>query len=204
MFHQFFFGLLLGWGAAIPIGPINLEIIRRNLRMGTSYGIALGIGACTADVTYLLLLSLGALAILTHVAVMNVVNVVGSLILAWFGYSALRMQVSTSAEDKPKNNYPVWRHAVEGYFLTLINPGTILFWASVSAQVATISHQHVNSPLYAGVGVALGTFSWILSLNGFLHVTRHRLSPRMTHYLNCAGGVILLGFAAFGLGRVLF
>ncbi len=30
------FGLLLGWGAAIPIGPMNLEIIRRNLRYGTA------------------------------------------------------------------------------------------------------------------------------------------------------------------------
>jgi threonine/homoserine/homoserine lactone efflux protein len=40
--HLLLFGILLGMGAAIPIGPINLEIIRRNLRFGTSFGIATG------------------------------------------------------------------------------------------------------------------------------------------------------------------
>ncbi len=41
--HFLIFGLLLGLGAAIPIGPVNLEIIRRNLKDGTTLWNHVGI-----------------------------------------------------------------------------------------------------------------------------------------------------------------
>ena len=66
MLNLFIFGLFLGWGAAIPIGAINLEIIRRNLRFSTASGLAFGLGACVADVTYLVLLSVGILQFLNY------------------------------------------------------------------------------------------------------------------------------------------
>lgn len=202
--HYFIFGLLLGYGAAIPIGPMNLEIIRRNLRFGTPYGIALGLGASTADVTYLILLSLGALTILTYPAVLNVVGVLGSLILAWFGYGALSLKTNsevTLTEKQPTT--ALWRHTLSGYALTLFNPFTILFWSSVSAQIAIASKTTDYAAFYMGVGVLLSTLSWSLGLNSFLHFTRHRLSERVMRLLNIAGGLMLLGFAGMGLWHVL-
>lgn len=202
MLHQLLFGLLLGWGAAIPIGPLNLEMIRRNLQYGTPYGMALGIGACSADVTYIILLSLGALTILTHALIMQIIGVLGSLVLAWFGFSALRLRANHIASNDPnrviKKQYSLWRHTVEGYILTLFNPFTILFWSSVSAQIALQAKTATHAMFYAGVGVLLGTFSWVCGLNICLHFTRHKLSQRMMQYLNYAGGIILLFFAAIG------
>ncbi len=200
MLNAILFGLLLGWGAAIPIGPINLEVIRRHLHLGMAYGIALGLGACLADLTYLILLSLGALAILTQPLILKIVGIAGSLILAWFGYSALRAKASVS--DKIKTNTrPVWAHTLEGYSLTMLNPMTILFWTSVSAQIATFAQHTQYTLIYAGAGVFLGTLSWILALNTVLFFTRHRLSARAIEFLNISGGVILLGFAVMGLWR---
>jgi threonine/homoserine/homoserine lactone efflux protein len=52
-------GSLLGLGAAVPIGPVNVEISRRTLRGGFLAGFALGCGAVTVDVCYAVLSSLG-------------------------------------------------------------------------------------------------------------------------------------------------
>src|SRR2546423_14881985 len=52
-------GILLGLGAAVPIGPVNVEIVRRTLRGGFFAGFALGCGAVTVDVCYAILSSLG-------------------------------------------------------------------------------------------------------------------------------------------------
>ena len=52
-------GVALGLGAAVPIGPVNVELARRTLRGGFSRGFALGCGAVTADVTYAILASFG-------------------------------------------------------------------------------------------------------------------------------------------------
>ncbi|HET7560610.1 MAG TPA: LysE family transporter [Limnochordia bacterium] len=49
-------GLALGYGAAIPIGPVNVEIIRRGLAGGFWPAFTLGLGACSADTAYVLLI----------------------------------------------------------------------------------------------------------------------------------------------------
>lgn len=207
MLHEIIFGLLLGWGAAIPIGPMNLEIIRRNLQLGTIYGMALGVGACTADLTYIILMSLGALSILSHPLILKIIGILGGLILAWFGFSALRLNSQSLAEKNPSTHNdkisPLWRHTLEGYLLTLINPFTVLFWSSVSAQIAINAHTQGHGALFTALGVLLGTLSWSFGLNTVLHFTRHRLSGRFMHLLNIIGGSILLVFAAVGLTRAI-
>jgi L-lysine exporter family protein LysE/ArgO len=200
---HFIFGLLLGWGAAIPIGPMNLEIIRRNLYYGTWYGVALGIGACSADITYIILLALGAVTILHHVIALKVIGITGSLILAWFGYSALKLQSNKLKNDiiplNNSSNKPLWRHTLDGYILTLINPYTILFWSSISTQIALMSQGTHYTIVYASFGVLIATLSWIISLNTVLNFTKHRLSQKTMQLLNYLGGIVLLGFAALGL-----
>lgn len=206
MFHLFILGLVLGWGAAVPIGPINLEIIRRNLQLGTLTGLAFGLGACSADLTYLILLSLGAFKMLVYPQLLKIISIIGSLILAWFGLNAVRLKTSglsangSDIQMKP----PGLRNYAEGYGLTLINPYTILFWSSISATMAAATRNIPYAIFYAGFGVLVGTISWICGLNLLLHFTRHRLSTRSVQVLNILGGVILLGFASVGLWRALF
>lgn len=204
MLQTFIFGLLLGLGAAIPIGAINLEIIRRNLNIGLKAGLFLGFGACLADLTYLILLSIGALALLNYPLALKGAGVLGALILAWFGWQALRMkpamnQVEKHARGKRSASL---KHLYQGYLLTLINAYTIIFWSSVSVTIAAHTKTH-HAVIYAGLGVLTGTVSWVWSLNLFLHATRHRISQKMTHRINIAGGIILLLFACMGLLHVL-
>ncbi|MDF1655358.1 MAG: LysE family translocator [Coxiellaceae bacterium] len=203
--HLLGYGILLGLGAAMPVGPVNLEIVRRNLRFGTTSGMLLGLGAACTDLTYLLLLSLGALTLLTHHTVLNVIGLIGAFILAWFGIEALRTKIT---EDPSKNDKPIkrkaqWRHWLEGYLMTLLNPMTILFWASVSSQVALQAHNNHPAIAFMGAGVIIGAYGWVVSINTTLHFTRHRFSQKVMQRINWAGGIILIGFAIYGLTHTL-
>lgn len=198
--HFLFVGILLGMGAAIPIGPVNLEIIRRNLRFGTSYGVMLGLGACGADVTYLLLLCAGALTLLQYPQVLRAIGFLGAFVLAWFGISAFRSsKASTKEHVLPSPS--LLRYGVEGYIITLINPYTILFWASISSQISITAVHHLYAIFFIGAGVIIGTVGWVVVLNGLLHFTRHHLSATVMTWLNYIGGFILLCFAAMGILR---
>jgi len=196
------FGILLGLGAAIPIGPVNLEMVRRNLRYGTPCGVSLGLGACTADVTYLALLCLGALSLLQYPLVLRVIGFIGSLVLAWFAIQTFRAAIPDTPEHLKR--HALWRHTVEGYCMTLINPFTILFWASVTSQITLAGSLHGSIILLAGCGVIIGTVSWVLFLNGIVHFTRHRLNPTVIKWLNYSGGTILLCFACAGMYKAIF
>lgn len=196
-----FTGILLGMGAAIPIGPVNLEIIRRNLRFGTSYGVMTGLGACSADITYLVLLCLGALALLQYPTVLHVFGLIGSFVLIWFAMNAFRSQ---SVEKKENTKSPsLTRYGIEGYLITMINPYTILFWASISSQISLSALTDTNALLLTGLGVVVGTVSWVLALNGLIHFTRHKLTPTTIKWLNYTGGIILLGFAFSGIYKII-
>lgn len=203
MLQIFIFGLLLGLGAAIPIGAINLEIIRRNLTIGTYAGLFLGFGACLADLTYLVLLSLGALQLLTYPIILKILGIVGAIILGWFGLQALKLKSKSINLEKNSRPSPFYKHLIQGYLLTLINAFTIIFWSSVSITIAAHTKAH-HSVLFAGAGVLAGTIGWVVFLNVFLHFTRHRISPKITHRINMVGGLILLLFAFLGLWHSLF
>ena len=138
MLQTFILGLLLGLGAAVPMGPVNIEIMRRNLTYGWSAGVSLGLGACAADLCYILILSLGLLSILHYPWVLGSLGMAGSLVLLWFAYGAFRLStVSTVKHEVPRKS-PT-RSFIEGLAMTLVNPFTVLFWISVSTQLAGLS-----------------------------------------------------------------
>jgi threonine/homoserine/homoserine lactone efflux protein len=124
---------------------------------------------------------------------------VGSLILAWFGICAFRSKLTdvTDKDNKPS----LLRYSAEGYLMTLINPGTILFWVSVSSQISMTAANNSSAIPLAGAGVMVGALGWVLFLNILLHFTRHRLSKKAMMWLNYLGGTILLIFAALGMLR---
>ncbi len=204
MLHQIFIGILFGWGIAIPIGPINLEIVRRNLQQGILNATLFGLGACSADVTYLFLFAFSAIQILRDPLLLQIVSVLGAFILFWFGISALRSKPTFHDSDahlplKHSKSRSAIQNFISGYLMTLVSPMTLLFWSSMGAQIALISERAAVKPWFFTVGVIIGTVSWDLSLNIFVHVTKHRLSQRVSKILNDIGGVILLGFAGYCL-----
>ena len=73
-------GLLFGYSAAILIGPINVEMLRRNVRNGTGAGLCFGLGAGFANIIYLILLSMSAISILNH-PILCVISLLGALAL---------------------------------------------------------------------------------------------------------------------------
>src|SRR5438477_10135669 len=80
-----FRGLALGLGAAVPIGPVNVEIARRTLRGGFFAGFALGCGAVTVDVTYAILSSLGFSLLLNRPIFYWPLSIGGIALLTYLG-----------------------------------------------------------------------------------------------------------------------
>src|SRR5690349_14623346 len=83
-------GILLGLGAAVPIGPVNVEIARRSLRSGMRAGASLGFGAVTVDMTYAVLSALGMRPLMGHRLAVTVLTITSVAILVYLGAMSLR------------------------------------------------------------------------------------------------------------------
>src|SRR3954468_22756240 len=92
-------GVLLGLGAAVPIGPVNVEIARRTLRGGFFAGFALGCGAVTVDILYAALSSLSFTRLLTAPAVARVAGAAGVVLLMYLAFLCFRAAAKARRKD---------------------------------------------------------------------------------------------------------
>lgn len=202
-----FKGLLLGIGAAAPIGPVNVEIARRTLRGGFWCGMALGCGAVTVDVCYAILISLSLGPQLEHPRIRLALGIGGSILLAYLGILCLRSAWRRTAATDMGGEAPpqhLARSYVTGLLMTALNPMTLGFWlVAVPALIGnSTSHPGRELPLLC-LGVFLATFGWVCFFAGTLSVLRRGLGSRALVTADVAGGGILLAFAAMAIGRVL-
>ena len=74
--NAFLQGLLLGFSAAVPIGPVNVMIMSAAINSFRS-AFAIGLGAMSADVAYLLLLAFGGLGYLQGEIIEKIIGAFG-------------------------------------------------------------------------------------------------------------------------------
>jgi L-lysine exporter family protein LysE/ArgO len=176
-------GFLLGLGAAAPLGPVNVEIIRRCLLIRPLAGAALGAGAVTVDVAYLVAAFLGAGALLEGNPSLKIaLGLGGTLFLAWLGIGALRSGLDRAAIEKklaearhlsPETadqaeqaadaleagrdpSSSLARHYVFGLLMTFFNPLTIAFWMMVSLQIQAASASEGSGLMASLLPLAIG------------------------------------------------
>jgi threonine/homoserine/homoserine lactone efflux protein len=180
-------GVLLGLGAATPLGPVNVEIARRVLRHGFRAGVALGMGAVTVDVLYALVSTFSFVRLDERSPVLTVVAVVGAGLLAYLGVQSLRAaraawrhdpladaaaadNVADRAGDVPADEpagpanlgsgtRSAGRPAyLTGLLMTLANPMTLAFWFTGFPATGGLSGPSTGSPTAAnGVATVAGT-----------------------------------------------
>lgn len=213
-------GAFLGLAAAVPIGPVNLAIMRRGIDGGFTPACLVGLGAVTIDVLYSIGFTLG-FASLSASGLLGPLGFVGAGVLLILGLLSIRDGFRPLSDATPppapgcdpatlaegaacpvptaENHGPFagrFGAYLTGFSMTATNPMTLAFWASVGASTSRFDLTTIAARLALSLGVAAGALLWVLAFATILHHTRHRLSPRVRRGLTVAGGV---GMVVFGL-----
>jgi len=200
MFHIVVLGFFVGFGFAMSVGPIFLLMVRTNLTYGFWRSMMISFGAVAADMTYLFLLSIGALLILNQPVVLKVVGIVGAIVLLYFGFKTMRSTIDLSKDTLALPAYH--RSFMTGYLMCISSPLSILFWAGMAGTIASIATQSHGAIYIFSVSFFVGVMVFVLSLNGLLLVIRHQINPRTLGIFNRIGGVAIMGFGIYGLVKV--
>lgn len=197
-------GVLLGLGAAVPIGPVNVEIARRTLRSGFRAGFALGCDAVTVDITYAAMTSLSLYSLVARPVVQMVLGVGGAILLLYlaglcFASAARSLRAPAAALEAPATAGSLRGGYVTGLLMTLLNPLTLAFWFLVVPAIAgqvEVGGGHRAGLLIVCAGVFLGTISWVICFAGLLNWAGQFRRSWWIVAADAIGGAILLGFAA--------
>ncbi len=190
------YGMGVGIVLAAPVGPINVEIIRRGLLIAPRAGWLVGFGALTADTIFAILIVSGVSQIADRPALRIPLFAAGALMLGWLGYGGLRQALGGEI-DLPANARRSSRSFATGFLMAALNPMGIVYWLSVGSALvaeAVARSGRLGAPALVG-GVFLGILAWVSSLSLALHFGRRFVTPRALRWITGVSSVILLGFA---------
>ncbi|WP_281166950.1 LysE family translocator [Sulfurimonas hongkongensis] len=186
---SFFEGFLLGLGAAVPLGPINILIMNEAIKEYKS-AVMIGLGAMSSDVIYLFLIMLGLVAFFNQYYVLNSLSFFGAIFLIYLAYAIFK---SRNERQKTSSIYKKSSYSklyIKGLTLTFVNPYSIGFWLSVSGFVASKELEMFVTLFGMLSAIAL----WIIIMPYLVHKSKHRISSRVSYWINIVSAVILLGF----------
>lgn len=197
MLTSFLEGFLLGLGAAVPLGPINILIMNTALKEYKK-AVMIGAGAMSADIAYLLMIFLGIATIFSHPFILNLLGGFGSLFLLYIAYRIFHSRdqhiVSTKEAYSDKNGF--MGIYLQGFTLTFINPYTVAFWISVAGY----SSQKNLNPMITIIGMLCAILLWITLMPYLVHLSKHKISQKVSYYLNLFSSLLLF---AFGLSLLI-
>ncbi len=189
---------------AIPIGPVGLLLIQRSLKIGSLAGLASGLGAALADGLFGLLAALGLAALIDQLeAYRHFIRPLGSIVLMIVGiYFQFQEPPSLEAEEVLSVRYLhhyLW-DSLSTFFLTLLNPMTIIAFAALFAGSDLIPEDPKKIQFAeVALGVFSGSLLWWTLLVVMARPLKRALSPLRIHRILQGIGGVLIGLAVLSL-----
>jgi L-lysine exporter family protein LysE/ArgO len=193
------YGMTVGIALAAPIGPINIEIIRRGIRDGFMHGWLVGFGALTVDTVYAMVIVSGFASFAGNDTVRLVLYLAGGLMLGYVGSSSVRTALNGSEAGSSNTPKPRGRSYVTGVLMAAFNPMGIVYWLTVGAGLAADAVDRVGqsgAPVLV-IGVTLGIFLWVSTLSVIAQVSRRFVTGMGMRWVTGVSGAIIIGFALF-------
>jgi threonine/homoserine/homoserine lactone efflux protein len=187
-------GIILGLSITAPIGPTNVEIIRRGTREGWQSAAAFCLGTMVALILFLLLVVAG-LSFLTELPAFNaLLTALGVAVLAYLAYISIKDFLHPEAEIDLDERANPTQHFVPGILLTISNPAILLIWTGIMGVDLAASRASVGQGLLLSLGILIGVGLFFSVLTAVIHHGRRLLRREYLRYVSLAAGVVLLFF----------
>jgi threonine/homoserine/homoserine lactone efflux protein len=187
--------------AAVPAGPVQIEVIRRTINGHMRSSFMVIAGAMIADIAYGMVAFFGIAPFLEEERVRVFFNIGGALILIFLGFSIIR-QNSVKQPFNHESRFLKGKRwgLIGGFSLSATNPMMILWWL-IGARI--FKDFHLIDDFSTDVAITflaaggLGLASYLLALSLFLYWAKRFISGSTIKRMNRVLGVILLCIAVY-------
>ena len=206
MINTFITGMIIGVPVSAPTGPLGILCIQRTLHKGRLNGIVTGLGATTSDLVYAVLVGFSMNFVIDFVEQYRfVIQIVGSIILFFFGYKIFTKETEKSIDDEKigTTNRNLLSTYTSAFGLCFSNPIIIFLFIALFARFNFFSSKSdVSQVLLALSSIFVGALSWWVTLTMIVGSLRKKFKKRGLRILNfITGGVlIVLSIAGIVLG----
>jgi L-lysine exporter family protein LysE/ArgO len=190
--------ILLGLSLAAPIGPINAAQIDRGIRNGFMHAWFVGVGAVLADAIYMLAVYIGVHQFLGTPFMKTFLWTFGSFVLFYTGVESMINAGKVNLEEN-RNKEPLIKSLLSGFFMSISNPLTILFWLGIYGSIlakAAASYEGSQLILYSSA-IFIGLLLWDFTMAGISSSFKKYLTPSLLVFISFLSGFSLIGFGIY-------
>ncbi|WP_242705660.1 LysE family translocator [Pontibacillus sp. ALD_SL1] len=202
MFPLMISSIVLGLSIAAPVGPINIEIVKRGLLYGFWPAFLVGLGGMSSDLILMAAMFFGLSQVLGFIWVKITLMGLGCLILLYSGYANFFTSFERDQRDEnDQRNLPHvgWRSYATGMTIAGTNPMNLLFWISIYGSVLSSSLQQDNhlyafftsSLVFVGIGL------WNANLALTVHFGRTLMNAVAMRIICIIASCVLMGFGGY-------
>lgn len=194
--HFLIKGFVIGFTIAASIGPIGILCIRRSLANGYLSGFFSGMGVATADGFYGAIAAFGLTFISSFLIKQHLwLQIIGVIFLVYLGIKILIVRPVDTNQNEIKSSGFIHDY-VSIFFLTIINPMTILLFTAVFANLGVVQgSENYGSAFMLTLGVFAGSATLYFLLSIVFGVFGKKLSSNAIMLVNRISATIIIGFA---------
>jgi L-lysine exporter family protein LysE/ArgO len=201
-------GFVIGFIAAIPVGPVNVFIISQTMKRDFAHGFMGGITAAALDASYCLVAILGISQIASDFAKYGLLlKIVASFFLAALAWRLL-LHARREAERKPDQTTVKFspRPLIGVVLLYVPNPSIYAFWIAVAGMATSHGwvYQAGPTPFLFAAACGLGATAWYFILTHYVSKHHHQFSPRTFQTVLVILSVVLFIFAGYTFASIFF
>lgn len=211
--YGFFYGLMI----ALPVGPANIELLRRGLHEGFKQAFEVGIGAALSDSFLCLLVYFGVVKFLLVSKLINILlGLLCSGVMIMLGVSGFNTLFNKKTDMMKRLKYSGSHRdpILMGFLINTSNPMVIGFWVVFLGAVSSYSGIREFFRLYPQTGIFLFAFSvflgsllWFYALSHIVNKGKKYLTGFVFEIISfvCSTIFILFGLALiYGVLKTIF
>lgn len=201
-------GLLVGFVAAIPLGPINAFVLSQTLKRGFFHGLLAGITAAVLDFVYCLAILAGFFHIKFNLSpALPYLKVIAAGLLFAIGLRLFIQSRSFTLSTGPQKPWTASARPMVGTLLLYIsNPSLYFFWFAVAGTMTAhgLVRQGLGWAALFSFACGVGSTLWYLMIVRYISNHKHKIRQDTIRKLFVILALLLAGFALFTIGSLFF
>lgn len=199
-------GLIVGFLASIPLGPVGVLCIQRTINKGRYSGLISGMGAATVDMFFALVAALGLTYIINFIEEKQFfIQLIGGGVLIFLGTKIFNTNPIKQIRKHRRKKNKLIEDYLSVFFLTLSNPLAVFLFIAAFAGIGmvTSNDSSLKSSLIV-LGVFLGATLWWSTLTFLIDFFRKHFRLKQLWWINKIAGILIIVFGVVAMLSVFF
>jgi len=191
--------IFLGVSLAAPIGPVNAAQLDTGIKNGFFHAWIFGLGALIADVLYMVMVYFGIGQIIEFALVKIILWSFGCFVLTYTGIESLLSLHKIELAFRLGTKTRLRRSLFSGFFMSLLNPLTILFWLGIYGSVLaeTANNFSGNLIIINSIAIIVGIILWDTIMATISSGARRFLSIKLLKAISILSSLAMIGFGIY-------